>query len=348
MLKTVIFLGAGASKSDGAPLQLELFRYYFEAFNDVRIHNKYSGSSEFLKKDRLVREFLTDFFGVESFEMTNHNEFPTFEEALGILDLSIIKAEEYRNKIGMLNEYREALIYSMGLAIEYGLDYKNQMTAFENNHLKLVNAIKDSLIPAERRKMSFISTNYDLLIDNAIFNSNIVDGNNKMRIFKIHGSLNLLYCPVCKKMTTYHGEKIAITAMTLRESVNCRRCDSLQKTVIVPPTYFKELSNHYLERQWSQAEELLTEAEHIVFCGYSFPDADIHVKYLLKKAEINRSEQNSIKITVLNYYDEKPDYISKIEEERYKRFFKKIDDEHFQYKMVSFSDFVNNPFEILV
>ena len=300
MRRTVIFLGAGASKSDGAPLQIELFKYYFEAFNDDRIKKKYSNSNAYIKKDKRLRAFLNDFFGIESFEKANQNEFPTFEEALGILDLAIIKGEEYRNKVGILNEYREALIFSMGLAIEYGLDYKNQIISYENNHFKLANYIKENYTITGTQKISFVSTNYDLLIDNAIIKTFFRDDNIKPKLMKIHGSLNLLYCPVCKNMDMYDGEKIAVTAMALIKSVNCTKCGSLQNRVIVPPTYFKEFSNNYILEQWNESEKLLTSTEHLIFCGYSFPDADMHVKYLLKKAEINRKKKYPLKITILN------------------------------------------------
>ena len=300
MLRTVIFLGAGASNSDGAPLQSELFRCFFEANRNETIQNRYSNSIEYTKKNQRLRDFLRYFFGINSFETASNKEFPTFEEALGVLDLAIRSGEEYRNVAGLLNEYRESLIFALALAIEYGLDYKCSRLDYRNNHQKLGNYVKTIYDTTDRGKVNFISTNYDLLIDNALANLTLPDKRFGPSLAKVHGSLNLLYCPVCKKIDTYRGKKIAITAMTFREPVYCSKCGSLQKAVIVPPTYFKEYSNHYLQQQWRLAERLLTEAKHIVFCGYSFPDADIHVKYLLKKAEINRSQRNTFKISVIN------------------------------------------------
>jgi hypothetical protein len=57
-------------------------------------------------------------------------------------------------------------------------------------------------------------------------------------------------------------------------------------------------------------------------CGYSLPDADMHVKYLLKAAQLNRdSTRERLKITIVNSFESKP--ISQSEEEfhRYARFF---------------------------
>jgi len=48
------------------------------------------------------------------------------------------------------------------------------------------------------------------------------------------------------------------------------------------------MSNFHLQQVWRHAERALISARKIVFCGYSLPDADLHIKYLLKRAELNR------------------------------------------------------------
>jgi hypothetical protein len=60
--------------------------------------------------------------------------------------------------------------------------------------------------------------------------------------------------------------------------------------IIIPPSFFKAMSNYHLLRIWKKAETLLREAKQIIFCGYSFPDADLHIKYLLKRVEVNKSD----------------------------------------------------------
>lgn len=67
----------------------------------------------------------------------------------------------------------------------------------------------------------------------------------------------------------------------------------------------------------------LKDIEHIVFCGYSFPDADIHLKYVLKRREVLDVPANRRKllISVFNSHPGKSSAQKKDEEERYKRFF---------------------------
>jgi hypothetical protein len=55
-------------------------------------------------------------------------------------------------------------------------------------------------------------------------------------------------------------------------------------SVLITPTFLKDLNNLYLKNIWHNAFIDITEAEKIVFIGYSFPDADFEMRYLLKKA----------------------------------------------------------------
>jgi hypothetical protein len=48
------------------------------------------------------------------------------------------------------------------------------------------------------------------------------------------------------------------------------------------------MSNFHLQTIWRSAEQDLAAAKQIVFCGYSLPDADLHLKYLFKRVEMKR------------------------------------------------------------
>ena len=74
----------------------------------------------------------------------------------------------------------------------------------------------------------------------------------------------------------------------------------------------------------------------IIFCGYSFPDADIHIKYLLKRLELGKN--NPLEVIVINHFEGKRDDIMKdMEKERYIRFFKNY--ECINYTDMSFEKF---------
>src|SRR5918912_768834 len=86
-MKTAIFLGAGASAAEGAPVQGKLFHNYFADAEQ-------QGPAE-------MRLALTTFFrrvfNIDVSNLSAEVNFPTFEEALGILDLAELRRETLRN-----------------------------------------------------------------------------------------------------------------------------------------------------------------------------------------------------------------------------------------------------------
>jgi len=98
------------------------------------------------------------------------------------------------------------------------------------------------------------------------------------------------------------------------------------------------MSNYFLQVIWRKTESVLKQTERIFFCGYSFPDADIHIKYLLKRIEINRG--SSPEIFIINNHDKKAPSQKILEKERYMRFFS--DTQKVKYLDMSFEDFCHN------
>ena len=72
-----------------------------------------------------------------------------------------------------------------------------------------------------------------------------------------------------------------------------------------------------------------------MFCGYSLPDADMHVKYLLKRAEVNSPRPPDVYI--VNNHDKKRAAEKKDEERRYLRLFN--DPSRVRYTTLSFQEF---------
>ena len=114
-------------------------------------------------------------------------------------------------------------------------------------------------------------------------------------------------------------------------------------SIIIPPTFFKVMSNFYLQQIWKRAEEELMKADRIVFCGYSFPDADMHVKYMMKRAEINREDDRPLEVYVVNRPPKRRTATHRKSEERsrYERFFKSKG--LFHWTKLSFEQFAKKP-----
>ena len=328
-IENVIILGAGASKSEGAPLQKELIGAYFDLLNGKGI--KYRKAE--------LKKYFGDFWGIGNNPDKNH--LPSFEEILGVLDLAHLRRESFRNygerEIETIREY---LIYLIAVVL------KERIGNGKGYHKQLIKNLRQE---GELEKTAFISLNYDIIIDDAIKNlgqSYEIDynfpayGKDKVEkrekpkpvlLLKIHGSLNWLYCPTCGQIELFKGK---VADKTFRKDIRCQKCGTPTKYVIVPPTYYKELANPFIQTIYLKADEVIRNAKSVFFCGYSFPDADIHVKYLLKRGELFQGKTPSI-FVINGHFKEKRE--KNEEKARFLRFFRNKENVH--YLNMNFEDF---------
>lgn len=364
--KTAIFLGAGASAAEGAPIQSQLFRDYFESVKDEKIVKAADNSPLQMKKE--LMEFFRVIFDI-NIDGNRQNlkkvNFPTFEEALGVLDLAELRRETLRKfNLEALGPYgnrirlvRQFLVLAMAKVIADKLNRGNQLHKPLAKKLAAGGLLKDTV---------FISTNYDILIDNALLAldearpGRLIDygvdftnfdegtrwedrwerpGAKAVGLYKLHGSLNWLYCPTCNTLTLTPGVKGVIRLITDVSATTCRFCKSPMTPIIVPPTFYKDMSRVFLSVVWNKAETALRSVGHIIFCGYSFPDADIHIKYLIKRLQTNRANPRSLRFTVINHYAGKDEKQAGDEKSRYERFL----GDKVTYTASSFADFAANP-----
>jgi hypothetical protein len=289
--------------------------------------------------------------------------FPTFEEVLGLTDLAIMRKEAFRHfdienravNSGRLRFIAQYLVFLVAKV----LDSKLQGSA--PVHRQLVTALRDA---NELTNVAFLSTNYDILIDNALTeqHDNGIDldygvefrnfdrpgdwrrpsRDRSLALFKPHGSLNWLFCPTCNELELTPKEKSVATRL-ISDFVRaaCPHCQTVYSPLIVPPTFYKDLNNAFLSCIWNRADVALRKTKHIIFCGYSFPDADIHIKYLLKRSQTNR--HTPLKFTVINSRPGKKATDAQQERDRYKRFLGSGVD----YTSKSFEEFAANPLSFL-
>jgi hypothetical protein len=105
------------------------------------------------------------------------------------------------------------------------------------------------------------------------------------------------------------------------------------------------MTNAPLPRVWSQAYRALKEADQVVFCGYSFPDADMHIKYLLKRAQLNRDgNTRPLGAVLVNHHTTKTDEAARADSRRFGRF---LGADRIWDTRKSFEEFALNPQSIL-
>lgn len=341
----MIILGAGASKSEGAPLQKELFGAYYTARREGRLE-----TPDYKVPPDLIRFFKAAFGMDLGASFPDKPEQPTLEEVLGIIELALQRSESFKGFGIMparpkLQQIREQLILLIGaiLAVPRGRSgsHREMLRKFESAGWLM--------------KSALISLNYDIHMDNALigardeFDVDLDYGTDfanfdrdddwkrpraqrAIPLFKLHGSLNWLYCPRCTQLTLTPKIK---GVLSHRHKGRCG-CDEELAPIIVPPSFFKEMSNFHLQTVWRKAQQALASAKVIVFCGYSLPDADIHIKYMLKRAELNRTGA-AARIFVVNDHENKTNEDRWSEIARFRRLVR--DPDKVLFKKLSFQDF---------
>jgi hypothetical protein len=201
-ISNVIILGAGASAADGAPVQNKLIRDFFNS----RYHLP---KNKFTDQEKIIFDYFKSFWGIR-LGRSKSSEYPTFEECLGVLDLAYLRGDGYKNlKKEEIITYRSALVYLIAKL----LDEKLRRPA--PYHRKLVNKLLNC---NQLGNTSFISLNYDIIIDNEIvkiyedyylnYGIDFINFDREddwerpkedqaVLLLKIHGSLNWIYCPTC-------------------------------------------------------------------------------------------------------------------------------------------------------
>ena len=116
-----------------------------------------------------------------------------------------------------------------------------------------------------------------------------------IKILKLHGSVNWKFCRACRRvlLTPWSTEidlEQGIFYSDFEEDDGQQaeyRCpvDGCRfETLILPPSYVKDLRNPVVSTIGSEIEQELRIAKKVVFVGYSLPDADVHLRALFAKS----------------------------------------------------------------
>ncbi|MCL6088719.1 MAG: hypothetical protein M1530_00960 [Candidatus Marsarchaeota archaeon] len=328
----VYVLGAGCSAEDGAPLINDFFEKGFSKLEHV-------------PRAQRIKDFREKYLPGSN-----------IEEFFDYIDFrSSIDSESTDKSI------RSDLIYFISKTIEETLPYGQSKiySQFQKNFIKTVPI-----------KKTFISFNWDILLDNVILKAFIDDGNSTLKLsnginycesfrlietpqtigdsnglnplLKLHGSLNWLFCQSCEIKYFAYGGKIGVVAQ--ENSISCPKCGFAYPLdpIIVPPSFNKYGNIQLLKKVWLKAFLEISRASALFLMGYSFPEGDTMFQTLFRSAlsKNKRLRNKPIKINIINYKK----YLSdKVEFEHH---YKQILDvpgvdikPTFEY--IRFSDFVN-------
>jgi hypothetical protein len=316
-MPNVYIFGAGATKAINpqAPLTQDLLPQILEI--STSLHGQ--------KHLENIRTFITDlYFYTASNELSN---LPALEDILSQLDYAIGENRALGGEytLDRLREIRESFIYAICEVLRTTLRSSSEVL---NTFLEQIQ--EDDTI---------ISLNYELVVDNALttflgrtLNYGIPTRHHKpsqntgaqvahrqqkaiqvpIKLYKLHGSLNWLYCPVCQEVQLTPGEhavQYLFEQQDTDQPIQCEQCHTRYEPLIIMPSMAKTYANPLLNDIWRQAEDQLMRANHVIFLGYSMPEADGYLRYMIKRAlygnlkgfKRNSERHEPCRISVIDY-----------------------------------------------
>lgn len=316
MNETVLFLGAGATKSAQGLLTDEILPALLSARASLQAQDS-SG-----RVDALV-EFLAQEFHVNTTTPKEH--YPGLPLLMSLIDTALDRREPFHGRwdLDTVAQLRQAIEFGIFDVLEDAL-----MKAPTNNHYTMLY----KLFPGSEQPC-VVTTNYDLIADSAMMYvskatlgalpnyhcdiANIAQIGPAQRfgtLLKLHGSLNWLLCKTCLRLELGETDSIRylqvlqkVVATDLRstflsDGAPCTVCQSKLRPLLVAPSHLKDYRNPHLAQVWYEAQHVMRQAKRVVFVGYSMPDDDVEVIYLVKRSLANIT--NPKQITVVEYCKE--------------------------------------------
>lgn len=150
------------------------------------------------------------------------------------------------------------------------------------------------------RANSFITFNYDLVLDDALRRVGVAPdyhlppeytltedthpSQSSCSVLKLHGSTNWGICFNCTKQVVVLDEKVTASPAEFTARI-CTRCNERRfQPLLIPPSWDKSEYRDIMKPVWSRAVEELKRAARICVIGYSMPEADSFFKYLIALA----------------------------------------------------------------
>jgi len=259
-------------------------------------------------------------------------QYPGLPLLMSLLDMALDRRELFDTPwdVNMLADLREAIELGIFEVLEEALG--NFAT---KNHFTLLDKLFTApVIP------QVITTNYDLVVDTSLMymslqrqppgglpnyycgiaNISSVGSNEKFgTLLKLHGSLNWLVCRTCQRLelgatdsTKFLSIFDRIARPDLRSSFTadgapCGVCRTMLRPLLVAPSHLKDYRNPHLSQVWHEAQRVLRQADRAIFIGYSLPDDDVEVVYLLKRGLAHITDPKQI--TVVEYCAENPNIL---------------------------------------
>ncbi len=305
MAGTVFILGAGASRSAGAPLISDFLDSASDLHRTRTLGEAEKRAFELVEAGRNALQLA---HSKARLDISNLEEvFDAFEMAALIGRLGGLENEQ----VGRLPEAMRTLItVTLERLIRLPVaDGGMHPCRVYQSFAEMISELRHERGPWP----AVITFNYDVCLDHALhcvrvpFTYRLAESDQQdwVSLLKLHGSLNWAHCPDCATVqerslsehlarlrlrpggaTTW---RLAVATETVRSS-KCGKCGKRGgQLMIVPPTWAKARYQAPLQPVWAAAAAALRGAENIFVCGYSLSETDTFFRYLYAVGSIGEA-----------------------------------------------------------
>ncbi|MBT9595804.1 MAG: hypothetical protein IV094_07465 [Vitreoscilla sp.] len=273
---TVYVVGAGFSKGCGYPLTKELLPNVWSRLG--------KGDKNALGK--IVR------FHHPQFDPERPGSFPGIEELLTEIAVNLDLFESSRWRQGALG--KDALVGAHQALL-------GEIAVWFHELFDKASAapwLKSFVERLRNEDAGIVSFNWDLLLDEALFGSNVNGASYGLQrdlpkrgplILKPHGSLNWYLADDIQAVAASRRRSLFeaddpqedVEAFVLPRTIRSK-AERTYTPLLVAPTYLKDFRRPIFRRLWRHSTDLLSTPERIIFLGYSLPKDDLQARFILR------------------------------------------------------------------
>lgn len=338
--KTVLILGAGFSVSGNIPTQNNLLK-------EIVNWSKLDGTTALQKET--WKNFQTFFKRSLGKVLKNYY----VEDIFTIFDIAQINKEGFRSNTfeqvqsasnSLLSSIRSYLMYAVesnfvikndcynDLAIKllrkrHSFDKNDKMSIISlnwDNYFDKILTYKISSHQAQLNNIGLDYCTYDYSFSNNLTIPSILKkaaGKINFKLLKPHGSINWGYCSNCNRLYISYGKKIQSKFECVKYCNKRFKKNRIDLSpILITPTFLKDLGNLHLKNIWSNAGIEISEANKLIFIGYSLRPEDFYFRQLLAK-----NYRSDSQIFVYDYCQDSNQYSEKEMEikSKFMQFFQK-------------------------
>lgn len=339
---TAFFLGAGCSKSFGDLLTKELLP---KALKRLKAGSLFEGiprkTQERADQKFLLQQLESLLPGLRPKNNNGTKSIPfDITEALSLIDHGLENGHHFllNESLEDLRRLRKLLERAVFEVLWGKGDYSNQGW---KALLKFAAWLKAFQNPDQSQAVGIITTNYDFAVESGLFEDyldamddadeeqvaeafdfginwrspfdesqiHLRPSRPRWALYKLHGSVNWLRCPLCEHIYLNVTGHIAFQAFrrTIDDNNTCTCGHAPLEAHIVAPSLVRDIRDSNLLDLWKNAQELLRRASTWYIIGYSFPSEDLAIRSMFLRAYHAREKKPNV-IVIQHGEDALPRY----------------------------------------